>query len=30
MASWLGLSDVTVNGRGDLSPALETALRSAA
>jgi uncharacterized protein YcaQ len=28
MVSWLGLSDVAVNGRGDLSPALETALRS--
>ncbi len=30
MASWLGLSGVTVNGRGDLSPGLELALRSAA
>jgi hypothetical protein len=30
MASWLGLSGVTVNGRGDLSPALETTLRSVA
>ena len=30
MAGWLGLPGVTVNGRGDLSPALESALRSAA
>jgi uncharacterized protein YcaQ len=30
MAGWLGLSGITVNGRGDLSPALESALRSVA
>jgi uncharacterized protein YcaQ len=28
MAGWLGLSGVAVNGRGDLSPALEGALRA--
>ena len=30
MANWLGLSDVTVNGRGDLALELDTALRAAA
>jgi uncharacterized protein YcaQ len=26
MAAWLGLDDVTVDGRGDLAPALADAL----